>query len=107
MKTVVSPSVSRSADCPYHSSCMMLLWDEDVRGRAAAAHGRGGSRDEARHHREGECGVQAVAERRRDQRGEEAVARQGRLAVCRQRAENVGADEMLDRVVAKEGGEQD
>ena len=48
-----------------------------------------------------------MAERRRDQGGEERVARQGRLAVRRQRAEHVRADEVLDRVVAQEGGEQD
>src|SRR5690242_1694882 len=95
MKTVVAPSRSRNADCPYHSSCMLLLCDEGVAGHAASAHGRSRRGDQAGHHREGEGGVQAVAERRRDQGGEEGVACEGRLAVRRERAEDMRADEVL------------
>src|SRR4051812_6036026 len=107
MKTVVSPSQSRKADCPYHSSCMLLLCDEDASGRAAAAHGRRGRGDEAGDHREGERRVEPVAERPGDEGGEERVTGHDRLAVRGQRGEHVRVDQVLHRVVAEEGGEQD
>ena len=87
MKTVVSPSVRRNADCPYHSSCMPLLRDEDGgAGTRAAAHGRRRRRDEARDDGERERDVQAVAERRRRSASGRTSGRSGRPVVRRQRA---------------------
>jgi len=48
-----------------------------------------------------------VAERPGDEGGEEHVAGHDRLAVRGQRGEHVRVDQVLHRVVAEEGGEQD
>src|SRR4051812_14763617 len=122
MKTVVAPSLSRNADCPYHSTCMLLLelgraqtaegWCGGGLGRlvvvdhAPAAQQRGAGRDQARDDREEEGGVQPVLEGPGDEVGEERAARQRRLVVRGEAGEHVRAQQVLDRVVAQEGGEQ-
>ena len=78
----------------------------DVFVAPAAQHG-GAGRDQAGDDREQEGRVQAVAEGRGDQVGEEGMAGEDRLGVCAQPAQRVGPYKLLDRVVAEEGGEQD
>src|SRR4029453_3115987 len=121
MKTVVSPSVRRKADCPYHSTCMLLLELDRAQtagdgggslvlllvDHAPAAQQRGGGGDQAGDDREGEGGVEAVLERPRDEVGEEGAAGQRRLVVRGEPPEHVRAEQVLDRVVAQEGGEED
>src|SRR3954452_6132529 len=107
MKTVVSRPVSRKADCPYHSTCITLLQSEAGLLRVLVSpttHQRGRRRDQAGADRERECPVQARLEGARDQVREEELARDHRLVVRAQRAQRVRADEVLDRVVAEEGG---
>src|SRR5512132_1669453 len=110
MKTVTAPSVRRKADCPYHSTCMLLL---EV-GRAQTAgdrcgHGlgrlvvvdyapatqqRGAGGDQARDDCEQEGGVQPVLEGPGDEVGEEGAPREGRLVVRRQPGEHVRAEQV-------------
>src|SRR3954452_15836386 len=118
MNTVVAPSVRRKADCPYHSTCMLLLefgraqtaWGgcDGGLGRlvlvdhAPAAQQRGAGRDQAGDDREQEGGVQPVLEGPRDEIGEERAPRERRLVVRGQAGEHVRAEQVLDRVVAQE-----
>ena len=64
-------------------------------------------RDQAGDDRERERRVQAGAERAEISCGKNVRPVSDRLAVRRQRGEHVRADEVLDRVVAEERGEQD
>src|SRR4051812_16771764 len=86
MKTVAAPSLRRNADCPYHSTCMLLLEvgrAQTAGGRcdgalgrlvvvdhAPAAQQRGAGRDQAGDDREQERGVQPVLEGPGDEVGE-------------------------------------
>src|SRR5262245_42997487 len=101
MKTVVLPSLSRNADWPYHSTCMTLLETsrrqaagdgDDLVGGAPAAHRRRRGGDQARHDREGERVVQAVAERLRDQIREERVPGEHHSVVGADACERLRAD---------------
>src|SRR5205814_2766656 len=84
MNTVVRSALSRKADWPYHSTCMLFLRSgcaQDARrgGRvvvlvAAAAHERRERRYQAGHDREGECLVQPRAKRGRYELWEEGVS---------------------------------
>ena len=73
----------------------------------AAAHQRGRRGDQAGEDREREGRVQAVAERPGDQLREERPAGEDRPVVSRDRREHLRAGQVVDRVVAEEGGEQD
>src|SRR3954451_1406655 len=116
MKTLPpSPSI-RKADCPYHSTRMLLLGSCCKGGRelrlvgvlvAAAAHQRSGGRHQTGDDRERERRMQTVAERAGDQVGEKGPARDHGAVVRAESRKSVRADEVLDRVVAQEGGEQD
>src|SRR3954469_12960578 len=114
MNTVVPSALRRNADCPYHSTCMLLLYAAERGGHglfvvliAAAAHQRRGRGNEARHDRERERLVQPRPERTGDQVREERMPGDRGAVVRRQRRERVRADQVLDRVVAEERGEQD
>src|SRR6185437_1513743 len=119
MKTVAASPSSVNADCPCQSTRMTLLQFAYRWGRrgglrlarlgvgvAPAPHQRGARGDQAGDDGEAEGGVEAVAERLRDQAREEAVAGQHRLGVLRQLVQGPGADQVFDRVVAEEGGEE-
>src|SRR6202050_1546192 len=72
----------------------------------AAAQQRGAGGDEAGDDREQEGLVQARAKRRGDQLREEREPGERPAAGGRQRGEHMRPDEVFDRVVAEEGGEQ-
>jgi hypothetical protein len=74
---------------------------------AAAAHGRGRGGQKAGDDCEAERRLQAVPERGGDQVGEERRPGQHRVGVGGQRLQRFGPDQVLDRVVAEEGGEED
>ena len=114
-----SPPIASTPFDPCHSTCMLLLQLRDL-GRAgrgvgrllgvvvlAAAQQRGGGGDEAGDDGEGEGGVEPVAEGARDQVREEGLPGQRGVGVGRQRRQRFGPDQVLDRVVAEEGGEED
>src|SRR6202012_5542984 len=119
MKTFASEPVRVKADCPCHSTRMLLLQLRDLgwpdRGLGwllgvvvlAAAQQRGGGGDETGDDREGEGGVETVAERARDQLRDEGLAGERGVGMVREVREDFGADQVLDRVVAEEGGEED
>src|SRR5271166_229819 len=123
MNTVRSPSSRRKADCPYHSTCMLLLpcsrGDRFFVGSLArrlrlftivitpAPQQRRAGGDQAGDDRERERLVQARAERRGDQVREERAPRDRRVVHRREQAERVRADQVFDRVVAEERREQD
>src|SRR5436305_6200197 len=102
-KTVASAPLRRNADCPNHSTCMLLL--QLLRGMnaaggrlvgvvvAATAHERGGGGNEAGDDREREGSVEPVPERRRDQLREEGLAGQDRVVVGAQRRKRVRPQE--------------
>src|SRR5262249_20333596 len=78
-----------------------------LRGNVAAAtHPRGPCRDEAHDPGRSERDPEAVAERVRDQLGEELLAGDRGRLVLRERTERFVADQLLHRVVAEEGGEE-
>src|SRR3954453_15229996 len=117
MKTVVPPSLRLNADWPYHSTRMLLLRLGRQQGAgggpavlvadlAAAAHQRRDGGDQAGDDRERERGVQAVAERRGDQVGEEPRPGEQRVVVRREPGQHVRTQQVLDRVVAQEGREE-
>src|SRR3954454_20126567 len=95
-KTAASGPTRRNADWPYHSTCM-----GNLRLDVSAAHPRRGGCDEAGNDRERERRVQAGLKRTGDELRKERASRQRRVIGRRQRAERVGSDEMLDRVVAQ------
>src|ERR1700709_2206027 len=120
MKTVAASPSRVNADCPCQLTRMGLLQFADRWGRggllrlarlgvgvAAAAGQRGGGGDKGGADREGERGVEPVAERSGDQVGEEGVAGERRLRLLRQRVQGLAAEQVFDRVVAEEGGEED
>jgi hypothetical protein len=74
---------------------------------AATAERRSRGGDEAGDDGEGERRVEAVAEWGGDQFGEEGRAGEGRVRVRGQCRQGFGPDQVLDRVVAEEGGEED
>src|SRR5512135_2352101 len=105
MKTDCAGVLSRKADWPYHSTCMLLLgsgWGEYRRrcGRvclrrslvavvATAPHQRRGRGDEARDDRERERLMQAGPERTGNQMGKERLAGQHRAVVEADRGEGL------------------
>jgi hypothetical protein len=86
-----SPWPARRPPAPRHG-------DSDQRGRGG---------DEAGDDGEGEGDVESVAEGSGDQVWEEAGAGEYGMGVGRQRGQRFGANQVLDRVVAEEGGEED
>src|ERR1051325_3669374 len=110
MNTVWSPALSRNADWPYHSTCMLFLrsgrakrsdWYRGVVVLIApAAHQRGERGHQAGGYREREGLVQSGAERRRDEMGEEGVARDRGAIGGGKRGERAGRGQELDRAVA-------
>src|ERR1051326_6734400 len=117
MNTVWPAALSRNADWPYHSTCMLFLrsgrakrsdWYSGVVVLIApAAHQRGERGHQAGGYREREGLVQSGAARRRDEMGEERVARDRGAIGGGERGERMRPEQVLDRVVAEECREQD
>src|ERR1700709_215908 len=119
MKAFCSSSAREKADWPNHSTRMLLLQFRDLTAGLALGSGllgvviatpaqrRGRGGDQAGDDREAERRVQPVPERGRDQPRKEGRPGQHGVGMRRQRSQRLGPDQVLDRVVAEEGGEED
>ena len=110
---------SRKADCPYHSSCMLLLCDSaGLEARLATAGSASATRGvrPPRSRRAAATRHASMAKRtpRAARRGTARRSGSGRTCgrsrppgCARHRGEDLRVDQVLHRVVAEEGGEED